>query len=72
MISTCIRGVSGWILGKLLKGKELEQAAQGSGGVIVPGGVQEVCRHGTEGHSLASNIGDRWTIGRYLRGLFQP
>jgi len=26
------------------------QAAQGSGGVTVPGGVQEACRCGTEGH----------------------
>lgn len=30
----------------------LEQAAQGRGGVIVPGGVQEECGCGTEGHGL--------------------
>ena len=30
----------------------LEWAAQGSGGVTVPGSVQEKFRCGTEGHSL--------------------
>jgi len=72
MTSTCIRGGSGWILGKLLKGKELEQAAQESGGVIVRGGVQEKFR-GTEGYGLVGNTGDRWmTELSDLEGLFQP
>jgi len=31
----------------------LEQAAQGSGGVPIPGGVQKTCRCGTSGHGLA-------------------
>jgi len=30
----------------------LAKAAQGGGGVTVPGGVQEMCRCGTEGHGL--------------------
>ena len=29
----------------------LAQAAQGGDGVTIPGGVQEPCRCGTEGHS---------------------
>jgi len=32
--------------------EELEQPAQGGGGVTVPGGVQEKQRCGTEGHGL--------------------
>jgi len=45
-------GGSGWISGKIsLKSDEiLEWAAQGGGGFIIPGGVQELCRCGTEGH----------------------
>jgi len=30
----------------------LDQAAQGGGGVTIPGGVQEMWRCGTEGHGL--------------------
>ncbi|KAK4823568.1 hypothetical protein QYF61_003572 [Mycteria americana] len=30
----------------------LEQAAQGSGGVTIPGGVQKTCSRGTSGHGL--------------------
>jgi len=37
--------------------KALEQAAQGSGGVTIPGGVQKTCRHGTLGHGLAGMVG---------------
>jgi len=33
-----------------------EQAAQGSGGVIIPGGVQKTCRCGTSGHGLAGMV----------------
>jgi len=51
----------------------LEWAAQGDGGVTVPGGVQETFRCGTEGHGLVRNIGDRWTVGLDdHRGPFQP
>ena len=38
-------------------GEALEQAAQGGGGVTVPGGVQERWRCGTEGHELVG-MGD--------------
>ena len=37
----------------------LEWAAQGGGGVTVPGSVQETFRCCTEGHGLAGNIGGR-------------
>ena len=51
-------------------GEALAQAAQGGGGVTIPGGVPEPWRRGPEGHG-------QWTqwveIGRGdLRGLFQP
>ena len=35
-----------------MSGEALAQAAQGSGGVTVPGGVQEKGRCGTEAHGL--------------------
>jgi len=35
------------------RGQALGQAAQGSGGVPVPGGVQKTCGCGTSGHGLA-------------------
>jgi len=51
----------------------LVQAAQGSDGVVVPGGVQEAFRCCTEGHGLVGNIGDRWTVGLDdLQAFFQP
>ena len=34
----------------------LEQAAQRSGGVTIPEGVQETCRCDTEGHGLADMV----------------
>ena len=50
----------------------LAQAAQRGGGVTIPGGVQELCRCGTEGcgqwawcYGLEVGLDD-------LRGLFQP
>jgi len=33
-----------------------EQAAQGGGGVTIPGGVQKKCRHGTSGHGLVGMV----------------
>jgi len=51
----------------------LQQAAQGGGGVTVPGGVQEMLRCCTEGHGLVGSIGDRWMVVLDdLGGLFQP
>jgi len=34
----------------------VQQAAQGSGGVAIPGGVQKKCRCGTSGHGLAGTV----------------
>jgi len=34
-------------------GRASDQAAQGSGGVLIPGGVQKTCRCGTWGDGLA-------------------
>jgi len=48
-------------------------AAQGGGGVAVPGAVEGTCRCGTEGCDLVVNIGGRRTVGLDdLGGLFQP
>ena len=58
MASSYARGCSGWKVGKIHIRKsgeaitgtaEVEQTAQGSGGVTVHGGVQEMCGCGTEG-----------------------
>jgi len=59
MASGCARGGLDWILGKIYLLKQcqvLEQAAQGSGGVIIPGGFQKTCRCGTSGHHLAGMV----------------
>jgi len=48
-------------------GEALTQAAQGGGGVTVPGDVQEMWRCGTEGCGLVGRV-----VGLDLRGLFQP
>jgi len=48
-------------------GEALTQAAQGGGGVTVPGDVQEMWRCGTEGCGLVGMV-----VGLDLRGLFQP
>ena len=43
-------------------GQALEQAAQGSGGVPIPGGVQKTCRCGTSGHGLAGLVVLGWWL----------
>ena len=67
MASSCTRGDSAWTLGNNSPGEhspgELEWAAQGAGGVTVPGGVQEMLRCCTEGHGLVGSVGERWTVG---------
>jgi len=40
-----------------LSGQALDQAAQGSGGVPIPGGVQKRCGCGPSGHGLAGVVG---------------
>jgi len=37
-------------------GQTLEQAAQGSGGVTIPGDVKKTFRYGTSGHGLADMV----------------
>jgi len=51
----------------------LEWAAQGDGGVTVPGGIQETFRCCTKGHGLVGNTGGRWWMVGLddLGGLFQ-
>ena len=67
-------GVSEWIQSLFINSSDaLEQTAQESSGVTVPGGVQETCRYGTEGHGLVGNVSGRWRVRLDdLRGLFQP
>jgi len=75
MASSCAMGGSCWMLEILLQesGQTLEQTAQGGGGVIITGGVQETFRCCTEGHGLVGNSGGTWVVGLDdLRGLFQP
>jgi len=51
----------------------LKQTTQRGGGVTVPGGLQEVCGCGTEGHVVTGRSGDKLMVGLGdLRGLFQP
>jgi len=38
-------------------GAALAQAAQGGGALTIPGGVQELCRCGTEGRGLVGRQG---------------
>ena len=45
---------------KTVKKKPIEQAAQGSGEVPIPGGVQKTCRYGTSGHGLAGVVLCGW------------
>jgi len=58
MASSCIRAGLDWILGKisLLSGQALEQAAQGGGGITIPGDVQKTCRCGTLGCGLVGVV----------------
>jgi len=44
--------------------KTLEQITQGSGGVIVPGNVQEMWRCGTEVHGLVDMW---WEVSSWIR-----
>ena len=56
---SCASKGLGWILRKSSQKEEseLEQAAQGGGGVTVPGSDQEMFRCGTKIHSL---VGKYW------------
>jgi len=48
----------------------LEQAAQGSGGVAIPGGVQKMCRCGTWGHGLAGMVVLGWWMDLLILEVF--
>ena len=41
---------------RLLSGQALDQAAQGGGGVPIPGGVKKTCRCGTSGYGLIGMV----------------
>jgi len=56
----------------LSSGQAPEQAAQGSGEVTIPGGVEKTCGYGTKEHGLVGSIGGRWPVGLDdLRSIFQ-
>ena len=63
MASSCSRGGSGWIVGKIssLKnsGQVLEWAAQGRVGVTIPGDVHKTFRCCTKGHGEMLMLGGR-------------
>jgi len=48
----------------------LEQAAQGSGGVAIPGGIQKMCRYGTSGHGLAGMVVMGWQLDLIILEVF--
>ena len=60
------------ILGKILRrsGNALAQAAQGGGGVTVPGGVQETWRYGAEGRGLVGMVVMGWQLDQMILDVF--
>jgi len=48
----------------------LEQAAQGSDGVIIPGGVQKTCRCGTLGYGLVGMVVFGWQLDFMILEVF--
>ena len=70
---SCARVGSGWILGEMSSQKEWwgsGTAAQGGGAVTVPGGVQEACRCGFEGHGLVGVVGMGWWLDYMIWRVF--
>lgn len=69
MVSHSAGGSLDWMVGKIWGGSALEGAAQGSGGVSIPGGdlrdVWETSECGTKGCGLVVGLAD-------LEGLFHP
>jgi len=61
MVSHSAGGGLDWMVGKIWGGSALEGAAQGSGGVSIPGGdlrdVWETSECGTEGCGLVGGLG---------------
>ena len=71
----CPKGGSGQISGRISSqsNEALAQAAQGSDGVTVPGGVHEKHRCGTEGPGLVDTGGNGFVVGLGdLSSLLQP
>jgi len=48
----------------------LEQAAQGSGGITIPGGVKKTCRCGTSGHGSAGMVVLGWRLEMMILEVF--
>jgi len=48
----------------------LEQAAQGSGGVTISGGVQKTCRCSTSGHGFAGMVVLGWRLDLMILEVF--
>jgi len=48
----------------------LDQAAQGGGGVTIPGGVQKLCTSGTSGHGLADMVVLGWRLDLVILEVF--
>jgi len=53
-----------------LSGQALDQAAQGSGGVPIPGGVQKTCGWGTSRHGLAGIVVLGWRLTLMILEVF--
>jgi len=53
-----------------MSGQALEQAAQGSSWVIMPGGVQNMCRCGTSGHGLLAMVLLGWRLDLMILEVF--
>ena len=51
-------------------GQALVEAAQGSGGVAIPGGVQKMCRYSTSGHGLAGMVVLGWWLDLMILEVF--
>jgi len=51
-------------------GRALEQAAQGSGGITIPGGVQKMCRSGSSGHGWAGMVVLGWRLDLMILEVF--
>jgi len=51
-------------------GQALDQTAQGSGGVPIPGGVQKMCRRGTSGQDLSGVVVLGWWLVLMILEIF--
>ena len=72
MASSCVRGGSVWILGKISLLKEWSGLGPGcpGSGVPIPGGVQKTCRCGTWGYGLAGTVVLGWWLDLVILEIF--